>query len=96
MKKVNGIRDSMLHGGWVSCSEQTPENGRVLALFGKRIEEVCASYVDEGYIGGDGEFYFFDWESGPRIDDCDPHDKAIVTHWMYWELPAAPQKQEVK
>ncbi|EOT0230509.1 DUF551 domain-containing protein [Enterobacter hormaechei] len=80
--------------GWVACSERMPEKGRTLVLFGKRIKEVCANYVDEGYIGDDGEFYFFDWEGGPRIDDCHPYDKAIVTHWMYWELPAAP-KQEV-
>ena len=77
--------------GWVACSERMPEKGRTLALFGKRIKEVCANYVDEGYIGDDGEFYFFDWEGGPRIDDCHPYDKAIVTHWMYWELPAAPK-----
>ena len=81
--------------GWVSCSDQNPEKGRCLALFGKRTKENCDPYVDEGYLGSDGEFYFFDWESGPRIDDCHPYDKAIVSHWMYWELPAAPQ-QEVK
>ncbi|MEW5670802.1 DUF551 domain-containing protein [Enterobacter hormaechei] len=84
-----------LQDGWVACSERMPEKGRILALFGKRIKEVCENYVDEGYIGSDGEYYFFDWESGPRIDDCHPYDKAIVSHWMYWELPAAPQ-QEVK
>lgn len=82
-----------LQDGWVACSERMPEKGRTLALFGKRIKEVCANYVDEGYIGDDGEFYFFDWESGPRIDDCHPYDKAIVSHWMYWELPAAPKQE---
>lgn len=81
---------------WVACSERMPEKGKTLALFGKRIKEVCANYVDEGYIGGDREFYFFDWEGGPRIDDCDPYDKAIVTHWMYWELPAAPKQKNEK
>ncbi|WP_197709702.1 hypothetical protein [Enterobacter hormaechei] len=80
---------------WTVCSDQNPEKGRHLALFGKRTKENCDPYVDEGYLGSDGEFYFFDWESGPRIDDCHPYDKAIVSHWMYWELPAAP-KQEVK
>lgn len=95
-------RAAMLQGadgyspdGWVACSERMPEKGRILALFGKRTKENCDPYVDEGYLGSDGEFYFFDWESGPRIDDCHPYDKAIVSHWMYWELPAAPQ-QEVK
>ncbi|MFX2663551.1 DUF551 domain-containing protein [Enterobacter kobei] len=92
----NACRAAMLQGAdgnskWVACSERMPEKGRTLALFGKRIKEVCANYVDEGYIGDDGEFYFFDWEGGPRIDDCHPYDKAIVTHWMYWELPAAPK-----
>lgn len=81
--------------GWVACSERMPEKGRTLVLFGKRIKEVCANYVDEGYIGDDGEFYFFDWEGGPRIDDCHPYDKAIVTHWMYWELPAAPKQEDL-
>ncbi|KLP25541.1 DUF551 domain-containing protein [Enterobacter kobei] len=82
-----------LQDGWVACSERMPEKGRTLALFGKRIKEVCVNYVDEGYIGDDGEFYFFDLEGGPRIDDCHPYDKAIVTHWMYWDLPAAPQQE---
>ncbi|HCR1961857.1 TPA: DUF551 domain-containing protein [Enterobacter kobei] len=93
---IRTFRAAMLQGDdgnsqWVACSERMPEKGRTLALFGKRIKEVCANYVDEGYIGDDGEFYFFDWEGGPRIDDCHPYDKAIVTHWMYWELPAAPK-----
>lgn len=93
---LDAFRAAMLQGAngnsqWVACSERMPEKGRTLALFGKRIKEVCANYVDEGYIGDDGEFYFFDWEGGPRIDDCHPYDKAIVTHWMYWELPAAPK-----
>ncbi|MDY3578609.1 DUF551 domain-containing protein [Enterobacter kobei] len=79
--------------GWVACSDKNPEKGRWLALFGKRTKENCDPYVDEGYLGSDGEFYFFDWESGPRIDDCHPYDKAIVSHWMYWELPAAPQQE---
>ena len=92
----NACRAAMLQGAepaqeWIPCSERMPEKGRTLALFGKRIKEVCANYVDEGYIGDDGEFYFFDWEGGPRIDDCHMDDKAIVTHWMYWELPAAPK-----
>lgn len=86
-----GGNSPVIADGWVACSERMPEKGRTLALFGKRIKEVCANYVDEGYIGDDGEFYFFDWEGGPRIDDCHPYDKAIVTHWMYWELPAAPK-----
>ncbi|MEP8720229.1 DUF551 domain-containing protein [Enterobacter kobei] len=89
------LNSTVIPDGWVACSERMPEKGRTLALFGKRIKEVCVNYVDEGYIGDDGEFYFFDWEGGPRIDDCHPYDKAIVTHWMYWDLPAAPQ-QEVK
>ncbi len=80
---------------WMDCRDQNPEKGRHLALFGKRTKENCDPYVDEGYLGSDGEFYFFDWEGGPRINDCDPYDKAEVTHWMYRDLPAAPQ-QEVK
>ncbi len=95
---LDAFRAAMLQGAdgnsqWVACSERMPEKGRTLALFGKRIKEVCANYVDEGYIGDDGEFYFFDWEGGPRIDDCHPYDKAIVTHWMYWELPSAPRQE---
>ena len=81
--------------GWVACSDKNPEKGRWLALFGKRTKENCDPYVDEGYLGSDGEFYFFDWESGPRIDDCHPYDKAIVSHWMYWELPAAPKREDL-
>ncbi|EPH9713711.1 DUF551 domain-containing protein [Enterobacter kobei] len=80
---------------WMACRDQNPEKGRHLALFGKRTKENCDPYVDEGYLGSDGEFYFFDWEGGPRINDCHPYDKAEVTHWMYRDLPAAPQ-QEVK
>ncbi|HCM9337527.1 TPA: DUF551 domain-containing protein [Enterobacter kobei] len=98
-EKIQAERDALnspvITDGWVACSERMPEKGRILALFGKRTKENCDPYVDEGYLGSDGEFYFFDWESGPRIDDCHPYDKAIVSHWMYWELPAAPQ-QEVK
>lgn len=94
-EKILAERDALnspvIPDGWVACSERMPEKGRTLALFGKRIKESCANYVDEGYIVDDGEFYFFDWESGPRIDDCHPYDKAIVTHWMYWELPSAPR-----
>lgn len=94
--ELERFQEAMLQGAdgnsqWVACSERMPEKGRTLALFGKRIKQACANYVDEGYIGDDGEFYFFDWEGGPRIDDCHPYDKAIVTHWMYWELPAAPK-----
>ncbi|MCW4704086.1 DUF551 domain-containing protein [Enterobacter kobei] len=107
----NACRDAMLQGaenadspsgnspvipdGWVACSDKNPEKGRWLALFGKRTKENCDPYVDEGYLGSDGEFYFFDWESGPRIDDCHPYDKAIVSHWMYWELPAAPKREDL-
>ncbi|MBG0596275.1 DUF551 domain-containing protein [Enterobacter kobei] len=101
----NACRAAMLQGadgsspvipdGWVACSDKNPEKGRWLALFGKRTKENCDPYVDEGYLGSDGEFYFFDWESGPRIDDCHPYDKAIVSHWMYWELPAAPKREDL-
>ncbi|MCK7006386.1 DUF551 domain-containing protein [Enterobacter kobei] len=78
---------------WMACRDQNPEKGRHLALFGKRTKENCDPYVDEGYLGSDGEFYFFDWEGGPRINDCHPYDKAEVTHWMYRDLPAAPQQE---
>ncbi|EOX8910969.1 DUF551 domain-containing protein [Citrobacter freundii] len=81
--------------GWVKCSDRMPYVGKKLALYGRRAKEDCAHYVDEGYLGSNGFFYFFDWEGGPRIDDCHNDDKATVTHWMYWELPAAPH-QEVK
>ncbi|HHK9915268.1 TPA: DUF551 domain-containing protein [Enterobacter hormaechei] len=95
--KIQAERDALnspvAPDGWVACSDKNPEKGRWLALFGKRTKENCDPYVDEGYLGSDGEFYFFDWESGPRIDDCHPYDKAIVSHWMYWELPAAPQQE---
>ncbi|ECU3941128.1 DUF551 domain-containing protein [Salmonella enterica subsp. enterica serovar Muenchen] len=80
---------------WIPVSERMPYVGKRLALYGRRVKEDCAHYVDEGYLGSNGFFYFFDWEGGPRIDDCHNDDKATVTHWMYWELPAAPQ-QEVK
>ncbi|EJH7633327.1 DUF551 domain-containing protein [Salmonella enterica] len=81
--------------GWIPVSERMPYVGKKLALYGRRAKEDCAHYVDEGYLGSNGFFYFFDWEGGPRIDDCHNDDKATVTHWMYWELPAAPH-QEVK
>lgn len=81
--------------GWIPVSDRMPYVGKKLALYGRRAKEDCAHYVDEGYLGSNGFFYFFDWEGGPRIDDCHNDDKATVTHWMYWELPAAPQ-QEVK
>ncbi|ECJ9730634.1 DUF551 domain-containing protein [Salmonella enterica] len=81
--------------GLIPVSERMPYVGKRLALYGRRVKEDCAHYVDEGYLGSNGFFYFFDWEGGPRIDDCHNDDKATVTHWMYWELPAAPQ-QEVK
>ncbi|EDQ5933305.1 DUF551 domain-containing protein [Salmonella enterica subsp. enterica serovar Emek] len=80
---------------WIPVSERMPYVGKKLALHGRRAKEDCAHYVDEGYLGSNGFFYFFDWEGGPRIDDCHNDDKATVTDWMYWELPAAPQ-QEVK
>ncbi|EAM5648702.1 DUF551 domain-containing protein [Salmonella enterica] len=81
--------------GWIPVSDRMPYVGKKLALYGRRAKEDCAHYVDEGYLGSNGFFYFFDWEGGPRIDDCHNDDKATVTHWMYWELPAAPH-QEVK
>lgn len=81
--------------GLIPVSERMPYVGKRLALYGRRVKEDCAHYVDEGYLGSNGFFYFFDWEGGPRIDDCHNDDKATVTHWMYWELPAAPH-QEVK
>ncbi|EHN9304214.1 DUF551 domain-containing protein [Salmonella enterica subsp. enterica serovar Muenchen] len=80
---------------WIPVSDRMPYVGKKLALYGRRAKEDCAHYVDEGYLGSNGFFYFFDWEGGPRIDDCHNDDKATVTHWMYWELPAAPH-QEVK
>lgn len=79
--------------GWIPVSERMPYVGKKLALYGRRAKEDCAHYVDEGYLGSNGFFYFFDWEGGPRIDDCHNDDKATVTHWMYWELPAAPHQE---
>ena len=103
LREVWNRRTAMLQGGnspvtqdgWIPVSDRMPYVGKKLALYGRRAKEDCAHYVDEGYLGSNGFFYFFDWEGGPRIDDCHNDDKATVTHWMYWELPAAPQ-QEVK
>lgn len=96
-------RDAMLQAGnspvatdgLIPVSERMPYVGKRLALYGRRVKEDCAHYVDEGYLGSNGFFYFFDWEGGPRIDDCHNDDKATVTHWMYWELPAAPQQEDL-
>ncbi|EEA8679368.1 DUF551 domain-containing protein [Salmonella enterica subsp. enterica] len=79
--------------GWISVSERMPESGRILALYGRREKEECEHYVDEGYLGSNGAFYFFCCEGGLRIDDCHPDDKAKVTHWMYRDIPAAPQQE---
>ncbi|MBJ5399010.1 DUF551 domain-containing protein [Salmonella enterica subsp. enterica serovar Litchfield] len=79
--------------GWIPVSERMPESGRILALYGRREKEECEHYVDEGYLGSNGAFYFFCCEGGLRIDDCHPDDKAKVTHWMYRDIPAAPQQE---
>ncbi|MBA7800591.1 hypothetical protein HV170_03525 [Citrobacter freundii] len=97
----NACRTAMLQAGnspvtpdgLIPVSERMPYVGKRLALYGRRVKEDCAHYVDEGYLGSNGFFYFFDWEGGPRIDDCHNDDKATVTHWMYWELPAAPHQE---
>ncbi|WP_225761032.1 DUF551 domain-containing protein [Citrobacter sp. Marseille-Q3906] len=97
----NACRSAMLQAGnspvtpdgWIPVSDRMPYVGKKLALYGRRAKEDCAHYVDEGYLGSNGFFYFFDWEGGPRIDDCHNDDKATVTHWMYWELPAAPHQE---
>ena len=61
-EKIQAERDALnspvITDGWVACSERMPEKGRILALFGKRTKENCDPYVDEGYLGSDGEFYF--------------------------------------
>lgn len=87
--------------GWVACSERMPEPGRWLALYGARVfthgpqqgqphEEAC---VDQGYLGSDGKFYMIDWDRPGMLDDNYNNDLATATHWMYWELPAAPQQE---
>lgn len=88
---------------WIQVSESMPEPGRWLALYGQRVfthgldkgkpfEEPC---VDQGYLGSDGKFYLLNWDYPGDINDNYNNNLAIATHWMYWELPAAPQ-QEVK
>lgn len=88
---------------WIPISESMPEPGRWLALYGQRVfthgsdkgkpfEEPC---VDQGYLGSDGKFYLLNWDYPGDINDNYNNHLAIATHWMYWELPAAPQ-QEVK
>lgn len=89
--------------GWVACSERMPEPKRWLALYGARVfthgAERGQPYeeprVDEGYLGSDGQFYLLNWDQPGTLDDNYNNDLAVATHWMYWELPAAPQ-QEVK
>lgn len=107
----NACRDAMLQTGnspatpytWIQVNKSMPEPGRWLALYGQRVfthgsdsgkpyEKPC---VDQGYLGSDGKFYFLNWDYPGDIDDSYNNDLAIATHWMYWELPAAP-KQEVK
>lgn len=89
--------------GWIPVNESMPEPGRWLALYGQRVfthgsdkgkpfEEPC---VDQGYLGSDGKFYLLNWDYPGDINDNYNNNLAIATHWMYWELPAAPQ-QEVK
>lgn len=107
----NACRAAMLQDGnspvtpntWIQVSESMPEPGRWLALYGQRVfthgldkgkpfEEPC---VDQGYLGSDGKFYLLNWDYPGDINDNYNNNLAIATHWMYWELPAAPQ-QEVK
>ncbi|MFH2237288.1 DUF551 domain-containing protein [Citrobacter freundii] len=89
--------------GWIPVSERMPDPKRWLALYGQRVfthgnnigkpcEEPC---VDQGYLGSDGKFYLLNWDYPGDIDDNSNNMPAIATHWMYWEMPAAPQ-QEVK
>ncbi|HAT3630076.1 TPA: DUF551 domain-containing protein [Citrobacter freundii] len=109
--KLNACRAAMLHAGnspvtpdgWIPVSERMPDPKRWLALYGQRVfthgnnigkpcEEPC---VDQGYLGSDGKFYLLNWDYPGDIDDNSNNMPAIATHWMYWEMPAAPQ-QEVK
>ena len=93
----------VISDGWVACSDRMPEPKRWLALYGARVfthgAERGQPYeeprVDEGYLGSDGQFYLLNWEQPGILDDNYNNDLAVATHWMYWELPAAPQ-QEVK
>ncbi|HGY5135389.1 TPA: DUF551 domain-containing protein [Citrobacter braakii] len=105
------ISSAMLQAGnspvtpytWIPVNERMPEPGRWLALYGQRVfthgsdkgkpfEKPC---VDQGYLGSDGKFYFLNWDYPGDINDNYNNELAIATHWMYWELPEAPQ-QEVK
>ena len=107
----NACRSAMLQAGnspvtpdgWIPVSERMPDPKRWLALYGQRVfthgnnigkpcEEPC---VDQGYLGSDGKFYLLNWDYPGDIDDNSNNMPAIATHWMYWEMPAAPQ-QEVK
>lgn len=87
--------------GWIPVSERMPEPKRWLALYGQRVfthgnnigkpcEEPC---VDQGYLGSDGKFYLLNWDYPGDIDDNRNNMPAIATHWMYWEMPAAPQQE---
>lgn len=85
---------------WVKCSERMPEPKRWLALYGARVfthgsergqpfEEL---FVDQGYLGSDGNFYFINWDQPGELDDNYDNYLATATHWMYWELPEPPKE----
>ncbi|HDC4347179.1 TPA: DUF551 domain-containing protein [Enterobacter kobei] len=93
------LNSPVIPDGWVACSERMPEPGRWLALYGARVfthgpqqgqpyEEAC---IDQGYLGSDGNFYAINWDRPGMLDDNYNNDLATATHWMYWELPAAPR-----
>ncbi len=97
-----GTLQHSVPGGWVKCSERMPEPGKWLALYGAPVfthgPKVGKPYyefsVDQGYLDErDGKFYLLNWESPGQIGDSYNNDLAIATHWMYWELPAAPEQE---
>lgn len=85
---------------WVKCSERMPEPKRWLALYGARVfthgserGQPCEElFVDQGYLGSDGNFYFINWDQPGELDDNYDNDLATATHWMYWELPEPPKE----
>lgn len=66
--------------GWISCSEQMPENDDMV--------NIVIKHVDGSHYVFTGQWWGSYWNT-----DSDCIDNENVTHWM--PLPAAPQ-QEVK
>lgn len=82
---------------WVSCNERMPDAARNIAMYGWRIgsdgEPYYGPAVDEGYLALNGKFYAYDWDQPGSIGDIHAGIEFSATHWMYWELPEAPQQE---